>query len=83
VLSTCLAQVGQALVDMLPPLIRLLGVVGTVAMLLVGGGLYVHNIAAIHHGLIALPGLAANLIAGLVLGSLLVVLVQVIKKLRS
>ena len=83
VLATCLAQVGQGLVDMLPPLIRLLGVVGTVAMLLVGGGLYVHNIAAIHHGLIALPGLAANLIAGLVLGSLLVVLVQVIKKLRS
>ena len=82
-LSICLARAGQALVALLPPLIRFLGVVGTVAMLLVGGGLYVHNIAAIHHGLIALPGLAANLIAGLVLGSVLVMFVQIIKKMRS
>ena len=82
-LSTCLARCGQGLVDLLPPLIRLLGVVGTVAMLLVGGGLYVHNIAAIHHALIVLPGLAANLVTGLVLGGLLVLLGQIIKKMRS
>ena len=83
VFATCLARIGQALVDLLPPLIRLLGVVGTVAMLLVGGGLYVHNIAGIHYALIELPGLAANFITGLVLGGLLVMFMQLVKKLRA
>ena len=77
------ARFGQLLVDMLPPTVRLLGVVGTVAMLLVGGGLYVHNVELIHHGLEWLPGLAANLVAGLVIGGVVVVVVALIHRLKK
>ena len=83
VVATTLARTGQLLVDCLPPLIRLLGVVGTVAMLLVGGGLYVHNIPLIHHSLEWLPGLAASLLTGLLLGCLIVLVVQAIKSIRQ
>jgi len=62
---------GRLLVTSLPHVIRVLGVVGTVAMLLVGGGMYVHNIAAVHHLVAALPTLLADLAAGLVVGAVL------------
>ncbi len=41
--------VGSALVTFAPKLMRLLTIVGTAAMFLVGGGIIVHNIPAIHH----------------------------------
>lgn len=63
---------GNALVAALPWVIRLLGVVGTVAMLLVGGGMYVHNIEWVHHVLDGLPALLAELLVGLLLGAVLV-----------
>jgi predicted DNA repair protein MutK len=62
---------GQLLVDSLPVIIRLLGVIGTIAMLLVGGGMFVHNIEAVHHWLEMLPSLAAELLTGLVVGMIL------------
>jgi predicted DNA repair protein MutK len=62
---------GQLLVDSLPKIIRLLGVIGTIAMLLVGGGMFVHNIEAVHHALERLPSLAGELLAGLIVGAIL------------
>ncbi|MBL4607545.1 MAG: DUF808 domain-containing protein [Pseudomonadales bacterium] len=59
---------GEALVAALPKVIRLLGVVGTVAMLLVGGGMFVHNIEAVHHALAIFPGLTADFTAGIIVG---------------
>ncbi len=44
-----MAKVGSALVSFAPKLMRLLTIVGTAAMFLVGGGIIVHNIPAIHH----------------------------------
>ncbi len=44
-----MAKVGSGLVSFAPKLMRLLTVVGTAAMFLVGGGIVVHNIPAIHH----------------------------------
>ena len=66
-----LSGVGRSLVNALPKVIRLLSVVGTIAMLLVGGGMYVHNIDLIHHALEILPMLAAELLVGLVVGAIL------------
>ena len=66
-----LSFTGQLLVDSLPKIIRLLGVIGTIAMLLVGGGMFVHNIEAIHHALEMLPLLATELFVGLVVGAIL------------
>ncbi len=44
-----MAKVGNALVTFAPKLMRLLTIVGTAAMFLVGGGIVVHNVPAIHH----------------------------------
>lgn len=41
-------KVGVALVKTLPVLVRALGIIGTIAMILVGGGIYVHNLHFIH-----------------------------------
>lgn len=63
-----LRKTGEVLIAALPKVIRILGYVGTVAMLLVGGGMSVHNIETVHHLLAFLPALAADLAAGLVVG---------------
>ncbi|MFH4783110.1 DUF808 domain-containing protein [Vibrio diabolicus] len=44
-----MAKVGSALVVFAPKLMKLLTIVGTAAMFLVGGGIVVHNVPAIHH----------------------------------
>lgn len=77
-----LQALGRLLVASLPKLIRLLSVVGTLAMLLVGGGMYVHNIEALHHAVAAFPALSAELLCALVLGSLLLALARLAKSLR-
>ena len=43
------AKLGGALVAFAPKLMKVLAVVGTAAMFLVGGGIVVHNVPAIHH----------------------------------
>ncbi|MCK8070156.1 DUF808 domain-containing protein [Vibrio sp. 1CM23M] len=42
-------QLGNGLVAFAPKLMKTLAVVGTAAMFLVGGGIVVHNVPAIHH----------------------------------
>ena len=76
-------QTGTLLVNLLPKTIRLLGIVGTVAMLLVGGGMYVHNIEFIHHMLSWLPTLAADLSAGIVVGLLLFGVIHIPKRIKA
>ena len=73
---------GELLISALPKVIHLLGVVGTIAMLLVGGGMYVHNIDALHYFLSILPTLAADLIVGLIIGLALLATMQMIKSVR-
>ena len=63
-----LHKMGEVLVAALPKVIRLLTVVGTLAMLLVAGGIYVHNIHQIHEALHFLPILVTELLVGLVIG---------------
>ncbi len=63
---------GSRLVSLLPHIIRILGIIGTIAMLLVGGGLYIHNVELIHHLISFLPATVADLIVGLVLGGVIV-----------
>lgn len=43
------AKLGGALVAFAPKLMKMLAIVGTAAMFLVGGGIVVHNVPAIHH----------------------------------
>ncbi len=75
-------SLGQLLVAALPHVIRLLGIVGTIAMLLVGGGMFVHNIEVIHHALQVLPALLAELGVGLVTGLIVMAMVKLGGRLR-
>ncbi len=60
---------GEILVASLPKIIRLLSVVGTFAMLMVGGGIFIHNIETVHHAVEFLPGISADIITGLIIGA--------------
>lgn len=81
--SRFIRRAGHMLVAALPHIIRLLGVIGTVAMLLVGGGMYVHNIDALHHALDFLPGIVGELLTGMLLGVMLVGVMHMVQRLRT
>jgi len=63
-------MIGGMLVKALPKVIKALGVIGTLAMLLVAGGIFIHHIPALHEMLHAVPSLLAELLIGLVAGAL-------------
>ncbi|HFC52828.1 MAG TPA: DUF808 domain-containing protein [Gammaproteobacteria bacterium] len=60
---------GRGLISALPRVIRLLSVVGTLAMLLVAGGIYLHNVERLEQLFHPLPSVLASLIVGLVAGA--------------
>ncbi|MDO5510641.1 MAG: DUF808 domain-containing protein [Weeksellaceae bacterium] len=73
------AKLGQFLVDALPVVIRILGVVGTIALILVAGGIFVHNVPFFHHFLPALPGILSEALLGLMGGIVALGLMYVMK----
>lgn len=82
-----IAGLGKLLVKALPVTIKVLGVVGTIALLLVSGGIFTHNVSFLHQFLEAIPGTLRDLIYGLAAGlvALLVItlakgIVQLVKK---
>ena len=78
-----LSAVGQVLVKALPIIIKILSVVGTIALILVSGGIFVHNIDFFHHLFPTVPSMLKEFGFGLVIGLLAVGLVMVFKKLFS
>lgn len=73
-------RLGLFLVKALPQVIRILKFVGTIAMTLVGGGIFVHNIDAIHQFLHDWPVLLADFTVGLVFGAVFLMLYMGFKK---
>jgi predicted DNA repair protein MutK len=71
---------GRLLVKSLPVIIKLLAVVGTVALVLVSGGIFVHNIEYLHHIFPALPSLIKEFVFGLIAGLVVTCLVMGGKK---
>src|SRR5690606_29043959 len=61
-------SVGSVLVQALPKVIKSLSVIGTIALLLVAGGIFVHNIDFFHHFLPQLPSILTEFIVGLLVG---------------
>lgn len=59
---------GKGLVGALPYVIKGLTIIGTIALLLVSGGIFVHYIEFFHHLFESLPGLLRDLIFGLAVG---------------
>lgn len=60
--------IGTGLVRTLPIVIRSLAVIGTIAMILVAGGIYVHNVHFVHDLLQPLPTILGEFIVGLIVG---------------
>lgn len=75
-----LAGIGNALVKALPLVIKMIGFIGTLALLLVSGGIFIHNIKFLDHDFTQLPENAKELLIGLVVGSIAVVVVKGFKK---
>ncbi|WP_417236772.1 DUF808 domain-containing protein [Bizionia paragorgiae] len=74
-----LASIGRFFVNALPWVIKSLGVIGTIALLLVAGGIFVHNIEFLHHFLETIPGMLRDFIVGLAFGALVLGLVVGVK----
>jgi predicted DNA repair protein MutK len=78
--GSLLARFGQLLVKALPWIIKILAVVGTIALILVAGGIFIHNIDYFHHWLPAWPSILKEAIFGIVVGLIVVGIVTVFKK---
>lgn len=87
-------SLGQGILLVAPKMMRLVAVVGTAAMFLVGGGILVHGLPLLHHGLETLTHgmsgavafvvpLIYNAVVGIIAGAAVVALFQLFGKLRS
>lgn len=91
--SNVTKKIGQFLLSAAPKLMKVLTIVGTIAMFLVGGGIIVHGINSLEHAVEDLAdltgvfeGLSANLLngfIGLAIGLVILLVVTIIKKTRS
>lgn len=76
-------KIGRFLVNALPKVVKSLSVIGTIALILVAGGIFVHNLHIIDDWLHALPALVAELITGLVVGFACLIAVIGFKKMKK
>lgn len=75
---------GQFLIKALPIVIKILGVVGTIALVLVSGGIFLHNIDYIHHLIPEnIPAMVAEFGLGIVFGLAAVLVMTIGKKIFS
>ncbi|MBE9602332.1 DUF808 domain-containing protein [Pedobacter sp. MC2016-24] len=77
------AGMGNVLVKSLPIMIRVLSVVGTIALILVSGGIFVHNIPYFHHIFPGIPSIVKEFAFGLLAGLILVAIMMGVKKIVS
>ena len=69
-------SIGNAILVIMPKFMRSLSFIGTLAMFLVGGGIFVHNVGFIHHLLAdyqladGLLGNVATLVVGVIVGAI-------------
>jgi len=72
--------IGNLLINTLPWVIKSLSVVGTIALLLVAGGIFSHNIEFFHHILENIPSTIKDLIIGLMVGLVAFLVVTLFKR---
>jgi predicted DNA repair protein MutK len=71
---------GNILVQALPKVIKSLSVIGTIALLLVAGGIFVHEIPFLHDILPQIPSIITEFLIGLIFGAIVLGIVTLIKK---
>ncbi|UZR96378.1 DUF808 domain-containing protein [Chondrinema litorale] len=81
--NTISDKIGIFLVRALPKVIKSLSVIGTIALMLVAGGIFVHNLPFMHHleESIHIPGILFEFLAGLIIGAVVLLIVMLAKKL--
>jgi len=81
--SQAAQRLGMLMVSALPWVIKTLGVVGTVALLLVSGGIFHHHLPGVHEAMHAWPGLATDAVLGLLGGAVVMLVVTGAQRLRA
>ncbi|KRG44222.1 hypothetical protein ARC20_08800 [Stenotrophomonas panacihumi] len=91
--GTALAAIGRGILRAAPWLMKTLSVVGTLAMFLVGGGILVHNVPALHHFIVGLGpesgwvgrlvSTLGNMVVGVIAGAVVLAVVTGWQKLRG
>ena len=71
--------VGNILVQALPYVIKGLSVIGTIALLLVAGGIFAHNIGFLHHILESWPSIIREFLIGLAVGFVVLLIFKGVK----
>ena len=79
--SKIVQATGDLLIKALPKVIKLLAFVGTIALLLVAGGIFSHKIEAVHHMLTSWPDMLKEFVLGIIGGLLAFAIVTPLKKL--
>lgn len=77
------SKLGHLLVKALPVIIKLLGIVGTIALILVSGGIFVHNIHYLHELLPTWPDIVKEFTFGMVGGIAAVIVFTIGKAIYS
>jgi predicted DNA repair protein MutK len=72
--------VGNILVQALPKVIKSLSFIGTIALILVAGGIFVHNIEFLHHIFPQWPSIIKEFSFGLLFGGIVLGVVNLLKK---
>ena len=77
------SSLGGILIKALPLVIKGLAILGTIALILVSGGIFLHNIDYLHHLVPnAIPSTVAEFIVGIFFGLATVLLMTIFKKLK-
>ncbi|WP_026839402.1 DUF808 domain-containing protein [Gillisia sp. JM1] len=73
-------KIGKFLVSALPKVIKSLSIIGTIALLLVSGGIFSHNIDFLHGLFESIPSIIVEFLLGLVVGIIVLAIVSLGKK---
>ena len=73
---------GRGMVATLPWLIKAIGLLGTVALLLVAGDMIIHHVHMVHRLVETWPGALAATAVALVVGGVEVALVELVRRLK-
>lgn len=78
-----LNALGLFLIKALPLVIKTFSVAGTIALLLVSGGIFAHNIEYLHHILLEWPEILKEFTFGIIGGIVALVVISIVKKIFS
>lgn len=77
------SSLGEFFVRALPKVIKALTVIGTIAMLLVAGGIFVHNSHFVHDLVHGIPFIFGDLLIGFIIGAVSVSVMMLIEKVKA